>query len=89
MTQLTDLETPCLLLDRDRLERNLAAMRAHTERKGVRLRPHLKTAKSLDVARLVTGGPQGSMGLTVSTLKEADYFAARGYRDVVCATAVG
>jgi D-serine deaminase-like pyridoxal phosphate-dependent protein len=86
VTQLSDLETPCLLLDRDRLERNLAAMREHTSGKGVQLRPHLKTAKSLDVAKLVTGG--APMGLTVSTLKEADYFARAGYRDLLLATPV-
>jgi D-serine deaminase-like pyridoxal phosphate-dependent protein len=88
MTQLTQLETPCLLLDRDRLERNLAAMHAHASAKGVRLRPHLKTAKSLEVAKLAVGGPPGSSGLTVSTLKEAAYFAEAGYRDLLLATPV-
>ena len=86
MTRLTDLETPCLLLDRDRLERNLKTMRDHCQRKGVRLRPHLKTAKSLDVAELASGG--APLGLTVSTLKEADYFARAGHRDLLLATPV-
>ena len=52
---------------------------------GVRLRPHLKTAKSAEVARRATGGARR---ITVSTLKEADYFAGLGYSDIVCATAI-
>jgi D-serine deaminase-like pyridoxal phosphate-dependent protein len=88
VTHLSQLETPCLLLDRDRLERNLAAMHAHAGAKGVRLRPHLKTAKSLEVAKLAVGGPPGQAGLTVSTLKEAAYFAEAGYSDLLLATPV-
>ena len=86
MTHLTALETPCLLLDRDRLERNLERMREHCRHQGVRLRPHLKTAKSVDVAALAGG--DSPMGLTVSTLKEAGYFAAAGYRDLLLAVPV-
>src|SRR3546814_6500216 len=72
---LADLDTPALLLDRARLDRNLERMRPHLARfPGVRLRPHLKTAKSIDVARLVTAGP-----ITVSTLQEAEMFAEAGY----------
>src|SRR3546814_14229662 len=56
-------------------------MRTHLARfPGVRLRPHLKTAKSIDVARLVTAGP-----ITVSTLKEAEMFAEAGYSDMLYA----
>lgn len=86
-TTLLDLETPCLLLDPDRLARNCARMRARSVALGVRLRPHLKTAKSLDVACIATGG-EFSGGVTVSTLKEAEHFARGGYRDVLYATAI-
>ena len=86
MTHLTELETPCLLLDQDRLERNLERMREHCRHKRVRLRPHLKTAKSLDVAALAGDGLP--MGLTVSTLKEAGTFARAGYRDLLLASPV-
>jgi D-serine deaminase-like pyridoxal phosphate-dependent protein len=78
------LETPCLLLDLDRLERNCAHMLARASALDVKLRPHLKTAKSLEVAALAV---DGSRSITVSTLKEAEYFARHGYRDIVCATA--
>lgn len=76
-----DAETPCLLLDADRLEANLARLRAQVDRLGVTLRPHMKTAKSIDVARRVH--PDGPGPITVSTLAEAEYFADHGYRDIV------
>lgn len=53
---------------------------------GVALRPHLKTAKSADVARLATSGEAG--GVTVSTLAEAEYFTAHGFRDIMVANAL-
>ena len=86
MAVLTELETPCLLLDLDRLERNLERMRAHCRSKGVQLRAHLKTAKSIDVARLASGGAPAAA--TVSTLQEAHAFAHAGYRDLLLATPV-
>lgn len=77
------LETPCLLLDLDRLERNCERMRARAHALGVRLRPHLKTAKSREVARIAGGGEPG--GVTVSTLKEAEHFARGGHKDILVA----
>jgi D-serine deaminase-like pyridoxal phosphate-dependent protein len=61
-------------------------MRARSEELGVTLRPHLKTAKSLDVARVASGGKPGP--ITVSTLAEAEYFAAAGWRDILYSTAM-
>jgi D-serine deaminase-like pyridoxal phosphate-dependent protein len=83
---LSQLETPCLLLDVERLERNCARMLMRARALGVRLRPHLKTAKSVEVAQRATGAAPRS--ITVSTLKEADHFAQHGYADIVCATAI-
>lgn len=80
------LDTPRLILDADRLERNAAHMRARCQQLGVTLRPHLKTAKSADVARIAAGGAQGP--ITVSTLAEAEYFAAAGWRDILYSTAI-
>jgi D-serine deaminase-like pyridoxal phosphate-dependent protein len=84
--ELLALETPRLVLDLDRLERNCAAMRARCATLGVALRPHVKTAKSVDVARIATGG--APLGITVSTLREAEHFAAAGYRDVLYAATI-
>jgi D-serine deaminase-like pyridoxal phosphate-dependent protein len=83
---LTALETPALLLDRTRLERNLERMRVHVHGLGAVLRPHVKTAKSIDVARRALAGEPG--GITVSTLKEAEYFAAQGIRDILYAVGI-
>jgi D-serine deaminase-like pyridoxal phosphate-dependent protein len=86
MTKLADLPTPCLVLDRGRLQRNIDAMARAVKRTGVKLRPHLKTAKSAEVARLATAGQAG--GITVSTLAEAEYFAAHGFRDILYAVGI-
>jgi D-serine deaminase-like pyridoxal phosphate-dependent protein len=80
---LAALETPCLLLEAERLERNCARLRARLSAHGVSLRQHVKTAKSEPVARLAAGGGTGP--ITVSTLKEADRFAAAGWRDILYA----
>lgn len=84
--RLEDLQTPCLVLDRGVLERNLKRMSATVRRHGVSLRPHLKTAKSADVARMAVEGEAG--GITVSTLAEAEYFADRGFGDILVAAAL-
>ena len=86
MPTLDALETPRLILDPDRLARNCAAMRARCATLGVTLRAHMKTAKSLEVARVAFGGENGP--ITVSTLREAEYFARAGYRDILCASGV-
>ncbi len=81
--KLGQLETPCLVLDEAKLERNVARMRAHLDALGVSLRPHVKTAKSIDVTRRVLRSAQGP--ITVSTLKEAEYFLANGVSDMLYA----
>lgn len=83
--KLSEAETPCLLLDPDRLQRNTAMMAARCRELGVTLRPHLKTPKSLKVAQIAA--PDKSAPITVSTLREADYFAQGGYTDILCAAA--
>jgi D-serine deaminase-like pyridoxal phosphate-dependent protein len=84
---LDDLLTPCLVLDRGILKRNIASMAVALARHNVPLRPHMKTAKSIDVARLVLrGGSPG--GITVSTLAEASYFARHGITDMIYAVGI-
>ncbi|WFU42879.1 alanine racemase [Bradyrhizobium sp. CB82] len=77
------LATPALLLDKDRLHRNLDRLSSRMARQGVVLRPHMKTAKSIDVAQRVY--PSGAGPITVSTLAEAEYFAQHGFRDITYA----
>jgi D-serine deaminase-like pyridoxal phosphate-dependent protein len=83
---LQDLETPALLLDETRMERNIQRMRRQVERLGVAFRPHVKTSKCFEVARRTMTGPQGP--ITVSTLREADYFADHGVRDILYAVCI-
>lgn len=83
---LENLATPCLVLDADRMERNIARLRSRLDGLGVGLRPHLKTAKSVEVARRVMTSPAGPA--TVSTLKEAEQFVAAGVRDIIYAVGI-
>jgi D-serine deaminase-like pyridoxal phosphate-dependent protein len=83
---LDDLPTPCLLLDRDILKRNIARMAAAVARHpGVAQRPHMKTAKSAAVADLAA---PGKGPITVSTLAEARYFCDHGFRDQIYAVGI-
>jgi D-serine deaminase-like pyridoxal phosphate-dependent protein len=83
---LADLPTPCLVLDRTILARNIRVMAAALARLKVPLRPHMKTAKSIDVARLALAGQPG--GITVSTLAEAEYFLGHGITDILYAVGI-
>ncbi|GGF37521.1 alanine racemase [Aliidongia dinghuensis] len=74
------------MLETGRLDHNLGRMGERARALGVRLRPHLKTAKSYDVARLATAGEFG--GITVSTLAEAEYFLAGGITDLLYAVGI-
>jgi D-serine deaminase-like pyridoxal phosphate-dependent protein len=81
--KLADLPTPCLVLDRQIMSRNIRTMAGNLARHKVPLRPHMKTAKSIDIARLALSGQPG--GITVSTLAEAEYFASHGVVDILYA----
>jgi D-serine deaminase-like pyridoxal phosphate-dependent protein len=81
-----NLSTPALILDKAAMQRNLDNMHARMRAHGVGLRPHLKTAKSAEVARRATSGQPG--GITVSTLAEAEYFLAHGFHDILYAVGI-
>lgn len=83
---LQDLETPCLVLDEARMERNIARLRRKITDHGVRLRPHLKTAKSVEIARMLMEASAGPA--TVSTLQEAAQFEEAGVRDMIYAVGI-
>ena len=78
-----DLETPCLVVDRDVLEGNLAAMASHARDHGVALRPHAKTHKCVEIARRQLA--LGAVGLTVATVGEGEVFADAGFTDLFIA----
>ncbi len=73
---LDTVATPALILDRDRMDRNIARLKGLMAAHNVTLRPHLKTAKSIDAAKRIY--PDGPGPITVSTLAEAEYFAREG-----------
>ena len=85
-TKVGELATPCLILDADRMDRNIARLQARLGSLGVSLRPHLKTSKSVEVARRVMTSPAGPA--TVSTLREAAEFVAAGVRDIIYAVGI-
>ena len=80
---LRDFETPRLIIDRSKMEQNIARMAARATALGVDLRPHMKTAKCVEVARLAADAL--APRITVSTLKEAEFFAQAGFRDILYA----
>jgi D-serine deaminase-like pyridoxal phosphate-dependent protein len=78
---IDNLPTPALILDRAILSRNLKRMSERLRSAGVMLRPHLKTAKSVQIGRMAVEGHDGR--ITVSTLAEAHYFAKGGFTDIL------
>ncbi len=84
--KLSDLHTPCLVLDQLKLKHNIDVMNARIQAHGVMFRPHVKTAKCLEIARLVSAGNTGP--ITVSTLREAEYFFAGGFEDILYAVSI-
>ena len=83
---ILDLPTPALILDRRRLQANADRMRERVREFGVTLRPHVKTSKSIDVLRVLSGG--ADIPVTVSTLAEARYFFEHGVRDILYAVGI-
>lgn len=82
MTAFSGLMTPACLIDRPRLIANAGKMAGIANARGVTLRPHVKTLKSLQAAKYYA--PPGSP-ICVSTLAEASYFAGAGYNDILYA----
>ncbi|MCS7477367.1 alanine racemase [Umezawaea endophytica] len=80
------MTTPHLLVDPTKVEANTTRLHDHLTALGSTLRLHVKTAKSVDVAKIVFRGGTGP--ITVSTLHEAEEFAAHGFTDVVYAVGI-
>lgn len=80
---MIDVETPALLLHLDVVERNLEHMAGRARRLGVRLRPHVKTHKCIELGRRQRA--RGAAGITVATLAEAEAFIGAGFEDVTWA----
>jgi D-serine deaminase-like pyridoxal phosphate-dependent protein len=79
--KIADLETPCVLIDGRRVEANLARAQAHADANGYRLRPHIKTHKSVRFARRQV--ELGAVGITAQKLGEAEVMADAGIADIL------
>ena len=78
-----ELDTPSVIVDLDVLERNIAEMAAVAKAEGVQLRPHFKTHKSPQIARMQMDA--GAVGITCAKLGEAEAMADAGITDIfVC-----
>ena len=80
---LAGIDTPAAIVALPRMQRNIARMQQQADALGVRFRPHVKTSKCADVVAAQLAA--GAAGITVSTLKEADQFFARGVTDILYA----
>jgi D-serine deaminase-like pyridoxal phosphate-dependent protein len=74
------LDTPALVIDLDVVERNAARLAGEMASRGMALRPHAKTHKSPELARIQLD--HGAVGLTVGNLGEAEVFAGAGFTDL-------
>lgn len=82
-----DIQTPCLILDLDALERNIKKMGDHAKKMGVRHRVHGKMHKSVDVAKLQEK-LGGACGVCCQKVSEAEVFARGGIKDVLVSNQV-
>src|SRR6187455_2342786 len=71
-----DLDTPALCVDLDRLEANIKTMQASVRRFGLATRPHAKTHRSADIARLQLAA--GALGVCCAKLGEAEALTPHG-----------
>lgn len=84
--KLTDIETPATLIDETRMAANIVRLQRRMTELGVRLRPHVKTSKCIEVAKRQRDA--GAAGIAVSTLKEAEQFFAAGFTDILYAVCI-
>ena len=82
-----DIQTPCLVLDLDALERNIKKMGDYARAHGMRHRVHGKMHKSVDVAKL-QASLGGSVGVCCQKVSEAEVFARGGIKDVLVSNQV-
>jgi 3-hydroxy-D-aspartate aldolase len=80
------LNTPALVIDRDALDRNIAAMAAFAKQNGLKLRPHAKTHKSVDIARLQMAA--GALGVCCAKLGEAEAIGGQGINSILLTSPV-
>ena len=85
-TALNDLDTPCLVVDLDLVDKNIKSIMQRVKKLGITIRPHLKTAKSPGFARKLI--EEGAMGICVAKLSEAEIMMEAGVDDILITTEI-
>ncbi len=80
MTTVHELETPSVLIDLDRVAGNIARMQGYCDQHGLKFRPHIKTHKIPDIARMQLEA--GAVGIACQKLTEAQVFIEEGFEDI-------
>lgn len=80
---ISDVPTPSFLVDLDKVKKNAQKMINICNGFGVKLRPHMKTHKTIELGIMMTGGTKER--IEVSTLEEAEFFAKHGFDDILYA----
>lgn len=86
LSNYSQLDTPALLIDLDLVRGNIAAMQTKADKYGVALRPHTKTHKMPELAKMQVAA--GARGITVAKVGEAEVMAAAGMSDIFIANQV-
>jgi len=76
-----DIETPAVVVDADRLERNLTRWQDHCDQHGLANRPHVKTHRCVEIAQRQL--ELGAVGITCQKLSEAEVMADAGCDDIL------
>lgn len=82
-----EIQTPCLILDLDALERNIRKMGDYAKAHGMRHRSHGKMHKSVDV-QLLQQELGGAVGVCCQKVSEAEVFARGGIKDILVSNQV-
>ena len=80
MNTVHELETPSVLIDLDRVAGNIARMQGYCDQHGLKFRPHIKTHKIPDIARMQIEA--GAVGIACQKLTEAQVFIEEGFEDI-------
>lgn len=82
----TELDTPVLWVDLERLEQNIATLACHFQQAGVHWRPHTKGMKIPALAHKLINA--GAIGITCAKLGEAEVMVAAGIKDILIANQI-
>ncbi len=85
-TSIDSIDTPCLIVDMDLVDKNLNTLFSKFNGRGVNVRPHLKTVKSPEFAKLLIR--EGAIGVCVAKVAEAEVMADAGIEDILITTEI-